>query len=112
MRKGLAIAGGLVGAIFSGASVWAFTAKHVETVYIYNIPVQETVTGYPDLGALFLVFAILGFVIMVVGFLSKPYCEGPPQPILQTPTYACPYCGQLFPQGTPVCPKCNHEIQW
>jgi hypothetical protein len=112
MRRGLAIAGGLVGAMFTGASVWAFTAKHIETVYIYNIPVQQTVTGYPDLGALFLVFAILGFVIMVVGFLSKPYCVQPPQPILQTPSYACPYCGQLFAHGTPVCPKCNREIKW
>lgn len=71
MRKRLAISGGVVGAIFSGASVWAFTARHIETEYVLNFPVQHEVVGYPELGALFLTFAILGFVIMVVGFLSK-----------------------------------------
>ncbi len=112
MRKGLAILGGLFGAVFTGAAVWAFTVTHTDTIYRYGIAFQESVTGYSDLGALFIVFAILGFVVMMVGFLSKPFCGGPPQPILQNPTYACPYCGQLFPHGTAVCPKCNREIKW
>ncbi|MGD0817931.1 MAG: hypothetical protein ABR986_05960 [Methanomassiliicoccales archaeon] len=112
MRKGLTIAGGIVGAMFTGASVWAFTEKHMETVYYYGFPVQQQVNGYPDLGALFLVFAILGFVIMVVGLVSKPDGGRSIQPILQNPTYACPYCGQLFAHDTPVCPKCNREMKW
>ena len=114
MRRILAIAGGIVGAIFSGASVWAFTAKHIETDFILNFPVQHEVVGYPELGALFLTFAILGFVIMVVGLLSKEVTEQStyPQPVLQSPSYACPYCGQFFAQGSQICPKCNHEIKW
>ena len=98
MRKRLAIAGGIIGAIFSGVTIWAFTSEHFETEYILNFPVQHEVVGYPELGALFLTFAILGFVIMVVGFLSKEVTEQSthPQPMLQSPSYACPYCGQLF----------------
>ena len=72
MRKTLAIAGGIFGAIFTGAAVWAFTEKHMETVYYYGIPVQQKVDGYPNFGAVFIVLAIVGFVIMAVGFLSKP----------------------------------------
>jgi hypothetical protein len=111
MNRRLAIAGGIGGAAFSGASVWAFTEKHIETVYYYNIPVQRTVDGYPGRAAIFLAFAILGFVVMMVGFLSKAH-DVIPRPIQQSPSYACPYCGQLFAQGTPVCPRCNREIKW
>jgi hypothetical protein len=67
-----------LGAVFTGASAWAFTEKHMETVYYYGIPVQQSVDGYPGLGALFLVFAIHGFVMMEVGFRSKPDGEGSP----------------------------------
>ena len=107
MCRGLAIAGGIVGAVFTCAAVWAFTEKHVETVYYYGIPVQQSVEGYPGLGAIFLVFAIFGFVLMAVGFLSKPDGELSHQPILQNPTYSCPHFGQQFALGTQVCPKCN-----
>ena len=112
MRKGLTVAGGIVGAIFSGASVWAFTAKHIETVYVMGFPVEREVTGYPDLGALFIVFAILGFVVMAVGFLSKEESVRSPQPAPESTGYACPHCGQPFAKGTPVCPNCNREIKW
>jgi len=66
------------------------------------------VSGYPDMGALFLVFAILGFVMMMVGFLSQPDRERSSQPMLQSLTYVCPFCGQPFGQGALVCPKCSH----
>jgi hypothetical protein len=112
MRKELAIAGGIVGAIFTGASVWAFTEVHTETIYPYGFPVEQQVNGYPVLGAVFIVFAIVSFVIMAVGFLSEAKGPGSPKPISQNQLYACPYCGEPLTQGTPVCPKCKREIKW
>jgi hypothetical protein len=71
MRKGLAIISGIIGAIFTGAAVWAFTEHHLVTKYVLGIPVQETVNGYPDYGTVFIVLAIISFVFMLVGFISK-----------------------------------------
>jgi hypothetical protein len=71
MRKGLAVACGIVGAVFTGAAVWAFTEHHTETTHILGIPVDQTVNGYPELGSVFIVLAIVSFVIMAAGFLSK-----------------------------------------
>jgi hypothetical protein len=112
MRKALAIAGGVFGAVFTGAAVWAFTEKHLETTYFYGIPVQQTVDGYPGFGSVFIVLAIVGFVVMAVGFLSKPTGERMSVPISIGPSYSCPHCGQPLDQGTPVCPKCSREIKW
>jgi hypothetical protein len=72
MRKGLAIISGILGAIFTGAAVWAFTEHHQETKYVFGIPVQQTVNGYPDYGTIFIVLAIVSFVFMLVGFISQP----------------------------------------
>jgi hypothetical protein len=109
MRRALAIAGGIFGACFTGAAVWAFTEKHTETVYIYGIPVQQAVDGYPGWGAVFIVLAIVGFVFMAVGFLSKEHAQQAPS---LGDAYACPYCGHPFVKDTTVCPKCGREIKW
>jgi hypothetical protein len=71
MRKGMAVAAGIIGAVFTGGAVWAFTEYHTVTKYILGIPVDQTVNGYPELGAVFIVLAIVGFVVMTAGFLSK-----------------------------------------
>lgn len=68
MYKTRAMIGGIIGAIFTGLAIMAFTAKHAEIVHSdYNFISY----GYPGLGSILLIIAIIGYVIMIVELVAK-----------------------------------------
>lgn len=118
MDKSRAIAGGLAGAVFSGLAIWAFNYHPLTYTNVcgYNIP--SGVGDYSWLAAIFAVFAIIGFVLMVVELSHRPDAYVPDvghiprEPTAQAPAIAprCPVCGEPIQAGWAVCPRCEHRF--
>jgi len=76
LRKNYVIAGGIVGAIFTGLAVFAFNYTYQERVFVdlgWGFGTWVTVEQHlhPLIGVVLLIIAILGFFVMTYGFAVK-----------------------------------------